>query len=99
MNFVDFNRHVIASPDSSWPDGKPRSLTHRLVLFVVCTGAPRTPTDIARLTGLRKTSVAAAIDELERQQMVRRERSMHDRRNVHVRAYGWVLEMISEAAA
>lgn len=99
MNFVDFNRHVIASSEELWPYGRPRSLTQRLVLFVVCTGAPRTPSDIARATGLRRPSVTAAVRELERLQLVSSVASMHDGRSVHVHAHPWVQELIAEMVA
>lgn len=82
-DFVTFNRFVITSDDDQWPRGKPRSITARLVLFLVATSSPRTPTDLARLTGLRKTTVGSVLDQLVDLGLVLREtppRASHRRR-------------------
>lgn len=82
MSFVDFNRSIITSDESVWPHGRPASVTERLVLFVALRG--RTPTDIARVTGLRKTTVSSVLDSLESKGLITRTPSAVDGRSVRV---------------
>lgn len=61
-------------------------MSERLVLFIVLTGHPRTPSDIARILGLRQSSVSTLITSLEERQLVKRHAAAADRRSVMILA-------------
>lgn len=55
-----------------------------LVLHTVAEGTRPTATDLARTVSLSQATITTILDELERRELVCRERSETDRRRVHV---------------